>query len=139
VAAQDEPALEPEQQVLSDRLDRLEPSPVQALRDPRRRGARMGRLDREGLADKHLQALRRAMQGVAFGHGASLWEASKQGRCPSASNGGRPAMTNHPLTGHWLWLREQREQEREADQAEKPAAVPPPTPLAASAASASRN
>ena len=47
VAAQDEPALEAEQEVLADRLDVLEPKAVQARRELLHGGARMRRLDLE--------------------------------------------------------------------------------------------
>src|SRR5205085_6681400 len=55
VAAQDDAALEPEQEVLPDRLDRLEPPTVEALRDARELPARVWRGDLEPLADEQLE------------------------------------------------------------------------------------
>ena len=72
VAAQDEPALEAQQQVLADRLDRLEPAAVEPLGEALRRRARMRRLDLDPLADEHLQSRGGAVQGVTFGHANSL-------------------------------------------------------------------
>src|SRR5581483_2519829 len=68
VAVQDEAALEPQQQVLPDRLDREQSAAVQPLDEPARCRARMGRLDLEPLADERLQAPRRAVESVALGH-----------------------------------------------------------------------
>jgi hypothetical protein len=70
VAAQDEPAFEPEQQVLSDRFDRLQPPSVERRRREGRGRARVRRLDRDALPDEHLQLASGAVQRVAFGHGA---------------------------------------------------------------------
>ena len=72
VAADDEPALEAEQQVLADRLDRLEHAAVDTRRDLRRLGARVRRLDLEPLADERLQPQRRTVERVALGHDAQL-------------------------------------------------------------------
>ena len=54
VTAQDETALEAQQQVLPHRLDRLEAEAVEALREPLHGGAGMRRLDLDALADEHL-------------------------------------------------------------------------------------
>jgi hypothetical protein len=72
VAAQDDAALEAEQEVLPDRLDRLEPPPVEALRDAGEPAARMRRRDLEPLADEYLEPPRRPVERVAFGHAASV-------------------------------------------------------------------
>ena len=68
VAAEDEPALEREQQVLSDRLDGLEPPAVEPLCQPLNRGLRMRRLDRNALTDENLKPPSCAVKRVAFGH-----------------------------------------------------------------------
>jgi hypothetical protein len=68
VTAQDDPALETEQQVFPAGLDALEHTTVEALCDSGRLRPRMAGLDPESLADEHLQASGRAVQGVAFGH-----------------------------------------------------------------------
>ena len=68
VAAEHEPALEAQQQVLADRLDRLEPAPVEALGREHRGRARVRRLDRDALADERLQPARRAVERVSLGH-----------------------------------------------------------------------
>ena len=75
VAAQDEPALEPQQEVLADRLDGLEPPAVEAVCDPRQRRARVRRLHSHPLADESLQTPGGAVEGVSFWHGFSvaLW------------------------------------------------------------------
>ena len=52
MAAQDEPALEAQEEVLADGLDAEEPPPVEALRDAGHPRARMRRLDLEPLADE---------------------------------------------------------------------------------------
>ena len=72
VAAHDDPALEAEQQVLADRLDRLEHASVDAGSDLRRLGARVRRLDLEPLADERPQPHRRTMERVALGHDVQL-------------------------------------------------------------------
>ena len=68
VAAQDQAALEAQEQVLADRLDRLQPAAVESLGRERRGRARMRRLDRDALADQHLQPSRRAVERVSLGH-----------------------------------------------------------------------
>ena len=80
VAAQHEPALEAEQQVLAHRLDRLERQPVQPLDDPLRRGARMRRLHLHALPCQHLQPLGSAVERIALGHNAPIIP----GRCISS-------------------------------------------------------
>ena len=71
VAAQDQAALEAQEQVLADRLDRLEPAAVEPLGRERRGCARVRRLDRDALADQHLQPSRRAVERVSLGHVAA--------------------------------------------------------------------
>jgi hypothetical protein len=68
VAAQDESALEAQQQVLANRLDGLEPPPIQPFGHALRGRARVWCLDRHALADEHLEAAGGAMERVAFGH-----------------------------------------------------------------------
>ena len=68
MAPHDDPAFEPEQQMLADGLDRLEHAPVDALRDTGRLAARVRRLDLEALPDERLQAAGSAMKRVALGH-----------------------------------------------------------------------
>ena len=78
VAAQDEPALELEQQVLPDRLDALEPAAVEPGREPQRLGARVRRLDLEPLTDERLQPRRRSVEAVSLGHAGRV----RPGRAP---------------------------------------------------------
>ena len=68
VRAEDDAALEAQHQVLPDRLDRLEPPPVELLGDVRRLRARVRRLDLERLADERLKPRRRAVERVALRH-----------------------------------------------------------------------
>src|SRR6185312_1995582 len=68
VAAQNEAALEVEQQVLADGLDSLEPAPVEPLRRDGCGRTRVRRFDGHTLADERLQAARRAVKSIAFGH-----------------------------------------------------------------------
>ncbi len=68
MAAQDETALEREQQVLPDRLDAEERSPVEPLGHTCRRGARVRRLDLDPLADERLQPPRGAVKRVPLRH-----------------------------------------------------------------------
>ena len=68
MAAQNEPVLEAEDQILADRLDREQLATVEPVGNSREAGPRMRRLDVELLAHEHLQVACRAMKGVAFGH-----------------------------------------------------------------------
>ena len=68
MAPHDDPAFEPEQEMLADRLDRLEHPPVDALRDTGRLAARVRRLDLEPLPDERLQTARSTVKRVALGH-----------------------------------------------------------------------
>ena len=70
--AEHDPALEAKQQVLADRLDRLEHAPVDALGDALRLRARVRRLRLDALADERLQPSRRPVKGIALGHVATL-------------------------------------------------------------------
>jgi hypothetical protein len=72
VRAQHDAALEPQDQVLADRLDRLEATAVELPRDVLGLRARMRRLDLDALSDENLEATRRAVERVPFRHGASL-------------------------------------------------------------------
>ena len=69
MAAQDEIALEREQQVLAQRLDPLQPAAVDPRGDPEDGRARMRALRRHDLALEHAQPLGRPVEGVSFGHG----------------------------------------------------------------------
>ena len=84
MAPDDERILEPEEEVLPGRLDPLEPPPVEPLGDPERGRARMARLHRQDLAFEHAQALGRAMDHVAFGHGYASYAMSSSSE-PSGS------------------------------------------------------
>src|SRR3712207_3874379 len=72
MASQHEIAFEAEQEVLPDRLDALEPPAVELRCEPRRRRARVRRLDLHALAHERLQATRRAVQRVPLRHGTSV-------------------------------------------------------------------
>ena len=72
VAAEDEPVLEVQEQVLADRLDLEQLAAVEPLRDAGDPGPRMRSLDVESLADERLEAARRAVKCVAFGHAARV-------------------------------------------------------------------
>ena len=68
VAAEDEPALEAEQEVLPHRLDRTRAEARSAARPAASRCPRMRRLDLDGLPDEHLEPLCGAMERIAFRH-----------------------------------------------------------------------
>ena len=89
MAAQHEAALEAEQKVLSDRVDRFEPQAVEPLGDALRRGLRMRRLDLEALADERLQRPCGTTEGVALGHVLEGNRGQVQGRTLRMSSGGR--------------------------------------------------
>ena len=72
VAAEHEPALETEQEILPHRVDRLEPMPVQTLHQPLPARPRVRRLHLDGLADEHLETLCGAMERIALWHSESL-------------------------------------------------------------------
>ena len=68
VAAEDEPTLEMQEEVLPHRLYLLEPPAVEPLGQALHRGARMRRLDFHPLAHENLQPAGRPMQRIAFRH-----------------------------------------------------------------------
>ena len=68
MAAEDETALEREDEVLPDRLDALEPPAVEQLGDPERRGPRVRRLDGDDRSFEHTDALGDPPQAVSLGH-----------------------------------------------------------------------
>src|SRR6059058_5862311 len=68
MAPQDDAALEAEEEVLADRLDRLERPAVQPLRKSLQRRAGVGRLDLEPLADERLEPARRSVKRIALRH-----------------------------------------------------------------------
>ena len=72
MAAEDETALEVEQQVLADRLYSLEQAPVEPLRESLDLGLRVRSLDLDMLSDEHLKAARRAVDRIALGHASSM-------------------------------------------------------------------
>ena len=72
VAAQDNAALEPQQQILADSLDALELEAVQSLRDPGDGRPRMRRLGLDALPDQRLQPLGGSAERIALGHAASV-------------------------------------------------------------------
>ncbi len=72
MAAEDETALEVEQQVLADRLDSLEQAAVEPFRESLHLGLRVRSLDLDALSDEHLQAARRAVDRIALGHASSM-------------------------------------------------------------------
>ena len=73
VAAEHEPALETEEEVLPDGLDRLEQAPVETLRELLPGGPRMRRLDLDSLSGEHLEPTGRPVERV------SLWHAPRLG------------------------------------------------------------
>jgi hypothetical protein len=72
MAAEDEAALEVEQQVLADRLDSLEPAAVQPFRESLDLGLRVRGLHLDTLADEDLQSTRGAVDRIALGHASSM-------------------------------------------------------------------
>ncbi len=68
MTAQDEAAVEVEQEVLAHRFHPLEPAAVEPRSEPFHRGARMRGLDLDALADEDLQPTGRPMQRIAFRH-----------------------------------------------------------------------
>jgi hypothetical protein len=72
MAAQDEPILEAQEQVLPDRLDTEQLPSVEPLRHPGYPRARMRRLDLDPFSDEDLESAGRAMKSVAFGHAPSV-------------------------------------------------------------------
>ena len=72
MAPDDEASLETQQQVLADRLDRLEHASVDPRGDLGRLGARVRRLDLEPLPDERLKPKRRSVKCVPFGHTVQL-------------------------------------------------------------------
>jgi hypothetical protein len=82
MAAQDEAAFEPQQEVLPNRLDAFEPPAVEPFRDSRRRCPRMRRLDLERLTDEQLEASGRPVECVAFGHASIV---TKRGLHPTVA------------------------------------------------------
>ena len=68
VAAQHDPVLEPQDQILADRRDADEPAAVDPLGDPLHGSARMRGLGVDALADEHLEPARRPSERVSFRH-----------------------------------------------------------------------
>lgn len=82
MAAEDEAALEPQQQVLPDRLDALESPPVEPVGDAGCGRPRVRGLDLERLTDQWLEPPRSAMECVAFRHASIV---TKRGLHPAAA------------------------------------------------------
>ena len=72
VAPEHERTVEPEQEVLADGLDALEPAPVESLGDPLDRRARVGRLGFDALPDERLKPACGTVQRIALGHAPSV-------------------------------------------------------------------
>jgi hypothetical protein len=68
MAPERDATLEPEQQVLPDRLDPFEPTPVHGRGNARGESARMRRVGRHAQSDERTEPGRNAVEGVAFGH-----------------------------------------------------------------------
>ena len=68
MAAQDEPVLEAQDQVLADGLDLQQLAAVEAIGDAGETRSWMRRLHIERLTDEHLEVARGAVKGVAFRH-----------------------------------------------------------------------
>jgi hypothetical protein len=69
VAAEHEPALEREQEVLSYGFDSDQHAPVEPFGELFRRRPRMRRFDRNPFPDEQLEPARGAVERVALGHG----------------------------------------------------------------------
>ena len=72
MTAEDEVALEADQQVLADRVDRLEQTPVEPLGKPLAGSSRVRRLHLHALTDEHLQPRGGPVERVGFGHAGSV-------------------------------------------------------------------
>ena len=68
MAPERDATLEPEQKVLPERLDGLEPAPVDGRGNARYEPARMGRAGRHAQPDERSEPCCNAVEGVAFGH-----------------------------------------------------------------------
>ena len=95
VTADDEPALEAQQQVLPDRFDRLEHAAVDRLRDPGGLPARIRRARLDPLADERLQAPRCAVERITLGH---VRRVAPPGYCDGMANAGTVTV-RAPLPG----------------------------------------
>src|SRR4051812_49139806 len=85
VAAEDEPALEAQQEVLADGLHAFEPLAVEPWRELLHGRPRVRRLDLELLTDEDLQPPSGTMQRVAFGHAGRVCARHLQERSPRRS------------------------------------------------------
>src|SRR3954451_15911318 len=99
VAAQDEPALEAEEEVLADCLHVFETSAVQARRELLHGGTWMRCLDFELLTDEHLQATSGAMKGVPFGHAPRVCRLVFVPQPPAPLQRSSGACRNHSTSG----------------------------------------
>src|SRR4029453_6315149 len=99
MAPEDEPVLEAQKQVLADRFDTKEPSPVEPARDTGYAGARVRGLDLELLADQRLQPPGPAVARVALGHrveSVCILDCAEQGEARSRPSSGE---RSGPSTG----------------------------------------
>ena len=78
-------ALEAQDQVLPDRLDRLEHAPVDLLGHARHLSARIRRLGADPLADERLEPACGPVQGVSLGHGTKILSHLCPMPCPPES------------------------------------------------------
>jgi hypothetical protein len=85
VAAEDETALECEQDVLADRLDLLESAPVDPSSDSEGGCARVWRRGREDLPLEHAQPVGGAVERVALRHGGRRDAAPRGIRLPAGA------------------------------------------------------
>ena len=69
VGTEHDAALEVQNEVLAERLDREQPAPVEPLGDALGLRPRVWGLHLEALADEDLQSVRGSMDRVALGHG----------------------------------------------------------------------
>ena len=88
MTADDDAALEAQQEVLANRFDGLEPQPVHAVGDARDGRPRVRRLGLDALPDQRLETAGRAVQRIALGHAASVRHAVvcgmlRRNRCPA--------------------------------------------------------
>jgi hypothetical protein len=94
VRAEHDATVEAEDQVLADRLDRLEHAAVDPLCDPAGPSPRVRRLGGDPLADQHLEASGGTVDRVPFGHGrhGNDWQSGAVNRARSTAAGAAAAL-----------------------------------------------
>jgi hypothetical protein len=94
VGAEHDSAVEPKDQVLAVRLDRLEHMAVDPLGDALGSGSWMRRVRGYALPDQHLEALRGTVDRVPFGHGRHRngWQSDEVSRARSTAAGATAAV-----------------------------------------------